>query len=206
MIDKTAIADAIRARAEKRLAEEYDAAQERGEVATGSTGRGDKIVGDHNDVKPATAADLGLRRDEIHEARRLRDAEQADPGIINRSLKEMQRDEEHDEAQERGEVQTRGGDMVSNVGPSNNAPTAADLGVGGDNAKPATAADPFSKVRIETRCQPAPAAQPSSVPPVAAGGVGAVAGEARQRPGNRPFRQLASGAHRLDLASAGGKP
>jgi hypothetical protein len=50
------------------LAEEYDAAQARGEVATrqhnpGSVGH----VGDSN-MPPATAADLGLRRDEIHEA------------------------------------------------------------------------------------------------------------------------------------------
>jgi hypothetical protein len=29
------------------------------------------IVGDHNDVRPTTAADLGLRRYEIHEARKL---------------------------------------------------------------------------------------------------------------------------------------
>jgi hypothetical protein len=56
-----------------RLAEEYDAAQERGEVATGNRTK-DFGVGDHN-AKPATAADLGLRRDEIHEARRMRDAE-----------------------------------------------------------------------------------------------------------------------------------
>ena len=54
-----------------RLAEEYDAAQERGEVSKGG-GRPD-CVEDRNAV-PATAADLGLRRDEIHEARKLRDA------------------------------------------------------------------------------------------------------------------------------------
>ena len=64
-----------------RLAEEYDAAQDRGEVASGSV-RTD-IVADHNDVRPATAADLGIRRDEIHEARQFRDAERADPGIIS---------------------------------------------------------------------------------------------------------------------------
>jgi hypothetical protein len=69
---------AIRASAEMRLAEEYDAAQERGEVALGSV-RTD-IVGDFNDVRPATAADLGLRRDEIHETRKLLDAEAAEPG------------------------------------------------------------------------------------------------------------------------------
>ena len=58
------------ARAEMRLAEEYDAAQERGEVAGH----------DRSKVEPdnvATAAGLGLRRDEILEARRLHDAELA---------------------------------------------------------------------------------------------------------------------------------
>lgn len=47
----------------------------------GSTGPGDIIVLDGNDNRPATAADLGLSRKEIHEARQFRDAEKADPGI-----------------------------------------------------------------------------------------------------------------------------
>lgn len=64
----------IRARAEIRLAEEYDAAQERGEVAR--QGQRTDLVGSHNDVP--TSADLGLRRDEIHEARKLRAAEAAE--------------------------------------------------------------------------------------------------------------------------------
>ena len=51
-------------RYQMRLAEEYDAAQDRGEVATGNRTR-DFGVADNN-AKPATAADLGLRRDEIH--------------------------------------------------------------------------------------------------------------------------------------------
>ena len=69
----------IEAAAKRRLADEYDAAQARGEVA----GHG------RSKVEPAnvtTAADLGLRRDQIHEARRLRDAEAADPGIVRRTL------------------------------------------------------------------------------------------------------------------------
>lgn len=82
---------AIRARAEMRLAEEYDAAQDRGEVA----GHGRSKVEADN---VTTAADLGLRRDEIHEARKLRDAEQADPGAIRRALDGMI---------ERGEEPTR---------------------------------------------------------------------------------------------------
>lgn len=74
---------AIRARAEMRLAEEYDAAQDRGEVA--SVGQRSNVVADN----VSTAADLGIRRDEIHEARRLRDAETAEPGLINRALNAM---------------------------------------------------------------------------------------------------------------------
>jgi len=59
--------------AEMRLAEEYDAAQERGEAATRQNNPGSGHVGDDN-MPLATAADLGLRRDEIHEARKLRRA------------------------------------------------------------------------------------------------------------------------------------
>ncbi|SMG36625.1 MULTISPECIES: hypothetical protein [unclassified Paracoccus (in: a-proteobacteria)] len=55
------------ARAEMRLAEEYDAAQERGEVAGPETGRPKSVGGDN----AYSAADLGLRRDEIHEACKL---------------------------------------------------------------------------------------------------------------------------------------
>ena len=88
----------IEAAAKRRLADEYDAAQARGEAATrqrnpGSMGH----VGDDN-MPPATAADLGLRRDQIHEARQLRDAEVAEPGIVRRTL---------DERLARGEEPTR---------------------------------------------------------------------------------------------------
>lgn len=75
----------IEARAKMRLADEYDAAQERGEVAK----LGDNLPSvDKHNAKP-TAADVGLRRDEIHEARKLRDAEKADPGKTERALAEM---------------------------------------------------------------------------------------------------------------------
>ena len=61
------------ARPKMRLADEYDAAQERGEVATlqNTPGSGGHVAGFN---MPSTAADLGLRRDEIHDARKLRDA------------------------------------------------------------------------------------------------------------------------------------
>ena len=88
----------IEAAAKRRLADEYDAAQARGEVATrqnnpGSVGH----VSDEN-MPPATADNLGLSRKAIHEARQLRDAEVADPGLVRRTL---------DAQLERGEERTR---------------------------------------------------------------------------------------------------
>jgi hypothetical protein len=67
--------------AKRRLADEYDAAQERGEVATERP----KSVGD-GDTFQATASDLGLSRQDVHEARQIRDAEVADPGVVRRTL------------------------------------------------------------------------------------------------------------------------
>lgn len=65
---------AIRARAEMRLAEEYDAAQERGEVHR----HGGQVPMDVADPNIPSGSDLGIRRDEIHEARKMRDAEAQD--------------------------------------------------------------------------------------------------------------------------------
>lgn len=89
---------AIRARAEMRLAEEYDAAQDRGEVAGPNTGRPKSVADDNAYPRIFNAGDLGLRRDEIHDARKLRDAERENPGLIRRSLDAMI---------ERGEEPTR---------------------------------------------------------------------------------------------------
>ena len=78
----------IEARAKMRLADEYDAAQERGEVAKLGTNQSDMGVSDGN-TRPATAADIGLSRKDIHEARKLRDAEKADPGKAERVMADM---------------------------------------------------------------------------------------------------------------------
>ena len=58
----------IEAGAKRRLADEYDAAQERGEVM----GK----LRSHAELTKPTAADIGLSRKDIHEARAIRDAEQ----------------------------------------------------------------------------------------------------------------------------------
>lgn len=70
----------IEAMAKRRLADEYDAAQERGEVA--DQGKPSKTEG------LATVAQIGLTHKDIHEAREIRDAEEADPGIVRRTLDE----------------------------------------------------------------------------------------------------------------------
>ena len=62
---------------ETRLADEYDAAQERGEVASDGGDRSSIPNG-----KTAPVGDLGLRHDEIHEARRLRNAAVAGPFML----------------------------------------------------------------------------------------------------------------------------
>ena len=74
---------AIEARAEMRLAEEYDAAQDRGEVAT----RADQNL--LPEEKKVSATDLNLTHKDIHEARKMRDAEREEPGLIRRSLDAM---------------------------------------------------------------------------------------------------------------------
>lgn len=85
----------IEAAAKRRMADEYDTAQAHGDV--GRQGARTDLVRKANDVV-ATAAGLGLNRREIHEARLLRDAEAAEPGLIRRTL---------DERLERGEEPTR---------------------------------------------------------------------------------------------------
>jgi hypothetical protein len=73
----------IEAGAKRRLADEYDAAQERGEVA--KLGTNQSGVTEQN-TRPATAEELGIDRKDIHEARIIRDAEVADPGVVRRTL------------------------------------------------------------------------------------------------------------------------
>lgn len=80
----------IEAMAKRRLADEYDAAQERGDVAPqGKPSKAEGLV---------TVADIGLTHKDIHEARAIRDAEEADPGIVRQTL---------DEALEAGEEPTK---------------------------------------------------------------------------------------------------
>lgn len=72
----------IEAAAKRRLADEYDAAQERGEI----TGPADRHSNSRTELNKATATDLGLSAKQVHEARQIRDAEKAEPGIVRQAL------------------------------------------------------------------------------------------------------------------------
>lgn len=72
----------IEAAAKRQLADEYDAAQERGEIS----GPSDRHSNSRTEANKATAADIGLTHKDIHEARLIRDAEVAEPGIARRAL------------------------------------------------------------------------------------------------------------------------
>ena len=76
----------IESQAKMRLADEYDAAQERGEIEGHGGERGNQYVAKVPDENVATTSDIGLTRKEVHEARQLRDAEAAEPGIVRRAV------------------------------------------------------------------------------------------------------------------------
>lgn len=103
----------IEARAKVRLADEYDAAQARGEVSRG----GNPTVVASNGWQ-ATSADLGLRRDEIHEARKIRDAEAASPGSIEAAASALV---------ERGQEPTKAALRREILGPAPDAAARRDL-------------------------------------------------------------------------------
>ncbi len=69
----------IEAMALRRLADEYDGAQERGEVAGHG---GDRKI----NLPDGKVEEIGLTHKQIHEARQIRDAEEADPGLVRRTL------------------------------------------------------------------------------------------------------------------------
>jgi hypothetical protein len=91
MASHRAQADAleIQAQAKRRLADEYDAAQERGKLRGSgkpnfsNTGKVETLF-DEGKPEAVSVADIGLTHKQIHEARQIRDAEEADPGIVRR--------------------------------------------------------------------------------------------------------------------------
>ncbi len=71
----------IESRAKIRIADDVDVAQAAGAIAR--AGRAN--IPDGNNI-PATLADIGLTAKDVHEARKLRDAEKRMPGIVERAI------------------------------------------------------------------------------------------------------------------------
>lgn len=75
----------IEAGAKRRLADEYDAAQDRGEISQ----HGGRNASSFHAEKLPSASDMGLSFKVISEARKVRDAEERQPGIIRQALDTM---------------------------------------------------------------------------------------------------------------------
>jgi hypothetical protein len=136
--------------AKRRLADEYDAAQELGEISGHGGARKIKFPEQKLESAP-NFEDVGLTPKQIHEARLIRDAEEASPGIVRETLdqklsageeptKAALREavieagrvaDEYDAAQERGEVAGHGGARNFKVPEGNveKLPDAEDIGL-----------------------------------------------------------------------------
>ncbi len=76
----------IEAHAKRRLADEYDGAQRRGEVQKRGGDRVSNVPGRNNAPK---VEDIGLSRKQVFESRQVRDAIARDPGIVRDALDEL---------------------------------------------------------------------------------------------------------------------
>ncbi|BBZ97465.1 hypothetical protein BRDID11004_16230 [Bradyrhizobium diazoefficiens] len=92
----------IEAQAKQRLADEYDAAQERGDVARLGTNQKQLGVLEEN-TRPATVGEIGLTHKQVHDARLVRDAEIVAPGVVRQTVEEaIAKGEEPTKAKVRG--------------------------------------------------------------------------------------------------------
>lgn len=78
----------IEALAKRRLADEYDAAQDRGEIANGRGRRKISIL-DENTIEQSTVNEIGLTSKQVFEARLVRDAEVENPGVVRQTLDKL---------------------------------------------------------------------------------------------------------------------
>jgi hypothetical protein len=87
---RKAMADAlvIEAQAQCRLADEYDAAQEQGEVARRGGSGSNQYGNIPNEDISTSVEDIGLTSKLVHEARIIRDAEKNSPGIVRKTVDE----------------------------------------------------------------------------------------------------------------------
>jgi hypothetical protein len=110
----------IEARAQSRLADEYDAAQERGEVQQHG-GQGKRDIPDKN-IPPVT--DIGLTSKQVHQARKIRDAEKREPGIVRHTLDaKLEAGEEPTRADVKRAVDAEYEAFLNTADPSSDEPT-----------------------------------------------------------------------------------
>lgn len=96
----------IEAMAKRRFADEYEAAQARGEIV-GPANRGGKKLDKSSDAV-LRIADIGVTPHEINQARFVRDAESREPGIVVRALEDIaSRGDEPSKAALTREINTR---------------------------------------------------------------------------------------------------
>ena len=76
----------IETQAQCRLADEYDAAQERGEVQKHGGENKKSDIPKQNIA--STVKDIGLTSKQIHEARQVRDAEKREPGTVRKTVQQ----------------------------------------------------------------------------------------------------------------------
>lgn len=79
----------IEAEAKRRLADEYDAAQERGDVRSPGGDYTSMVANANHASRKPTLAEIGLTKDVVYEARRTRDTENAIPGITGMVAHEL---------------------------------------------------------------------------------------------------------------------
>jgi len=79
----------IESMAKRRLADEYDAAQARGDVEKAGGKRGNQHVGNIPEGNNAKVADIGLTSKDVFEARQIRDAIEAQPDLLRSVLDDM---------------------------------------------------------------------------------------------------------------------
>jgi hypothetical protein len=79
----------IETRAQCRLADEFDAAQKRGEIQKAGGRRGNQfgIITDENNASKVT--EIGITSKQVFEARKIRDSEKKKPGAIRKALDEQ---------------------------------------------------------------------------------------------------------------------
>ena len=74
--------------AQCRIADEYDAAQERGEIASNGGARGNQYASIPNENTGITVKNVGLTSKQVHEARIVRDAERERPGLVRKTIED----------------------------------------------------------------------------------------------------------------------